>query len=48
MASTFVDALFVISFVLPPAVVAIGLVFLAWPARQPRTLSATAKQAHAH
>ena len=48
MASTFVNALFVISLLLPPAVVAMGLVFLGWPTRQPRMSSTTAKQAHAH
>jgi len=48
MASTLVNALFVVSFVLPPAVVALGLVFLAWPRKQQGPSSVAAKQAHAH
>jgi ABC-type molybdate transport system permease subunit len=47
MNPTLVNALFVISLVLPPAVVAIGLVLLAWPRRQP-VMSRAAEQAHAH
>jgi hypothetical protein len=48
MPSTVVNALFVVSSVLPPAVVALGLVFLAWPGKQQGTSTAAAKPAHAH
>jgi hypothetical protein len=48
MPSTVIDALFVISFFLPPAVVVVGLLFLAWPRRRQGASRATVKHAHAH
>jgi hypothetical protein len=48
MPSTVINALFVISFFLPPAVVVVGLLFLAWPRRRQGASRATVKHAHAH